>query len=43
LFNVFNRVQFGPPGNTFGASTFGLVSSQYNNPRLVQLSLRLNY
>jgi hypothetical protein len=43
FFNIFNRVQFGPPGNTQGSATFGLISSQYNNPRLVQLSLRLNY
>jgi hypothetical protein len=43
FFNMFNRVQFGPPGNTLGAATFGLISSQYNNPRLVQLSMRLNY
>ena len=43
FFNIFNRVQFGNPGNTLGAATFGLVSSQYNNPRLVQFSMRLNY
>ena len=40
---MFNRVQFGPPGNTLGATTFGLISSQYNNRRLVQFLLRLNY
>ena len=43
LFNMFNRVQFSPPGNTFGAATFGVISAQYNSPRLVQFSLRLNY
>ena len=43
FFNIFNRVQFGPPGNSFGSATFGLISSRYNSPRLVQLSLRLNY
>jgi hypothetical protein len=34
VFNMFNRVQFGPPGNAQGAATFGVISSQYNNPRL---------
>lgn len=43
LFNMFNREQFSPPGNTFGAATFGVISAQYNSPRLVQFSLRLNY
>jgi len=42
-FNLFNRVQFGYPGLTQGASNFGIVSSQLNNPRLLQFSLRLNY
>jgi hypothetical protein len=43
VFNLFNRVQFGRPGTVFGTSTFGVVSSQLNNPRLVQFGLRLNY
>ncbi len=42
-FNLFNRVQFGYPGLTQGASNFGIVSSQLNNPRLLQFSLRVNY
>jgi hypothetical protein len=42
-FNLFNRVQFGYPGTQQGASNFGIVSSQLNNPRLLQFSLRLNY
>jgi hypothetical protein len=46
FFNAFNRTQFGPPGQVFtsGAnSTFGIISSQQNNPRLIQFGLRLNY
>jgi hypothetical protein len=43
FFNIFNRVQFGPPGNTLGSAQFGLISTQYNNPRLVQFSMRVNY
>jgi hypothetical protein len=42
-FNLFNRVQFGYPGLTQGTSNFGIVSSQLNNPRLLQFSLRVNY
>jgi hypothetical protein len=41
-FNLFNRVQFGAPGTTRGtASTFGIVSVQANNPRQLQLAVRL--
>lgn len=42
-FNVFNRVQFGDPGLTAGSSTFGVPTSQANNPRSFQFSLRANY
>jgi hypothetical protein len=42
-FNLFNRVQFGYPGLQQAASNFGIVSSQLNNPRLLQFSLRVNY
>ncbi|RRA48474.1 carboxypeptidase-like regulatory domain-containing protein [Acidipila sp. EB88] len=42
-FNLFNRVQFGYPGLTQGTSNFGVISSQLNNPRLFQFSLRVNY
>jgi hypothetical protein len=43
LFNIFNRVQFSPPGTQPGSATFGQVTAQYNQPRLVQFGLRLNY
>lgn len=43
IFNLFNRVQFGAPNQTFGSSTFGQVNSQANGPRLVQLALRLKF
>jgi hypothetical protein len=64
FFNVFNRVQFGPP-NTLdpvsaacpvwsptanatnsacaATNTFGQVTTQVNNPRQIQVSLRLNF
>jgi hypothetical protein len=41
IFNLFNRVQFGYPGTAIGNPQFGVISGQYNNPRLVQFALRL--
>jgi hypothetical protein len=43
LFNTFNRVQFGPPNGTQGSPLFGTVRTQLNDPRLVQLALRLMF
>ena len=64
FFNIFNRVQFGPPvtlapvspacpiwsptanasnSSCAATNTFGQVTTQVNNPRQIQVSLRLNY
>ena len=43
VFNIANRVQFGYPGMTFGTAQFGVVSSQINQPRLIQLALRFSF
>ena len=43
VYNLFNRVQFNPPGNQVGSSTFGVISGQLNAPRQVQLALRLTF
>jgi len=46
FFNLFNRVQFGRPAeglSTAANTTFGFVRDQANNPRLIQLGLRLNF
>jgi hypothetical protein len=40
FFNLFNTPQFGNPGMTVGTSEFGVISSQLNNPRLVQFGLK---
>jgi Carboxypeptidase regulatory-like domain/TonB dependent receptor len=45
-FNLFNRVQFGPPNtqaSTAATSIFGQVTSQSNQPRLMQLAFRLTF
>ena len=42
-FNLFNRVQFGGPGTSLGTSNYGVVSSQANNPRLIQFALKVAF
>ena len=42
-FNTFNHFQPGAPNTAAGNGNFGIVTSQANNPRQVQLSLRVNY
>ncbi len=45
-FNLFNRTQFGPPdtqATTAAQSTFGRVTRQLNQPRLMQLAFRLAF
>jgi hypothetical protein len=40
-FNAFNRVQFGNPNTNINSSAFGVISSQQNSPRNIQVALRL--
>jgi len=40
FFNLFNRVQFGYPGNTLGNAGFGVISSQLNEAREIQLGMK---
>ncbi|AXC16364.1 Oar protein (plasmid) [Acidisarcina polymorpha] len=42
-FNLFNTPVFGGPNTTLGSAGFGTVTSQYNNPRLIQFGLKLMY
>jgi hypothetical protein len=43
FFNFFNHPQFSAPNTSCCGSTFGVVSSQYNLPRLVQFALRFTF
>ncbi len=43
FFNLFNHAQFGSPVNDVSAFGFGSVNSTVNNPRLVQLALKLSF
>jgi hypothetical protein len=40
-FNTFNRVQFGVPNTNINSTAFGVISSQQNSPRNLQLGMRL--
>ena len=45
-FNLFNRTQFGMPNTqvtTAAQSNLGRVTSQLNQPRLIQLALKLSF
>jgi hypothetical protein len=41
--NATNTVYFGNPGTTFTSSNFGVISSQLNQPRMIQLGLRVTF
>jgi hypothetical protein len=47
FFNAFNRTQFGFPGTSFldspTANSFGQITSQQNNPRLIQFGLKFAF
>lgn len=43
FFNLFNHAQFGEPISDINALAFGSVNSTVNNPRLVQLGLKLTF
>ena len=41
FFNLTNTVRFAPPNQSFGNAQFGQVTSQLNQPRIVQFGLKL--
>ena len=43
FFNLFNHAQFGSPVNDVSTVGFGAVNSTVNNPRLIQLALKLSF
>jgi hypothetical protein len=46
FFNTFNRVQFGAPNTACclaNNASFGITSSQLNNPRLIQFALKFMF
>jgi hypothetical protein len=43
FFNLFNHPEFGSPINDINSPGFGAVNSTVNNPRLIQLALKLTF
>jgi hypothetical protein len=43
FFNLFNRVQFAAPSTQTDSPTLGTISSQYNQPRLMQFAGRIRF
>jgi len=43
FFNIFNRKQFAQPDSSIGDATYGQITADDNQPRLVQFSLRVNF
>jgi hypothetical protein len=43
MFNVFNHPNLGNPDTTFESPTFGQITSISQNPRQIQLALRLSF
>ena len=43
FFNAFNRTQFRHPSTGFGGGSFGQVTSQENEPRIIQLALKIHF
>ena len=43
FFNLTNTARFAPPNQTFGNPLFGFVTSQLNQPRIIQFGLKLLY
>lgn len=40
-FNIFNRVQFASPGLQEGTTSFGVITSQLNQPRKLQVAIKV--
>jgi hypothetical protein len=40
-FNAFNHVQFAAPGTQIGSTSAGVITSQFNIPRQLQLALKI--
>ncbi|NWF82528.1 MAG: hypothetical protein HXY18_01710 [Bryobacteraceae bacterium] len=43
FFNLTNSPRFAPPNSSYGNTQFGVVSSQLNQPRIIQFGLKLMY
>jgi len=40
-FNIFNRTQFAAPGTQLGTTSFGVITTQQNQPRKLQAAIKI--
>ncbi len=43
FYNATNHPNWGNPGTTFGTASFGVITSNENLPRVMQLGLKLYF
>jgi hypothetical protein len=43
FFNLFNRTEYGGPDSNINDTTYGVINSQANLPREIQLTLKFNF
>jgi Carboxypeptidase regulatory-like domain len=43
FFNIFNRTRLGDPNTTFGSSSFGVITSTLNTPRVIQFGAKVSF
>jgi hypothetical protein len=43
IYNLFNRTRFATPGNQVGTPLFGIVTAQSNQPRAMQIGVRIDF
>jgi len=43
VLNLFNQAQWAAPNSSFGSSSFGRVTSQANNARMIQFTVRYQF
>jgi hypothetical protein len=42
-FNLFNRTEWGAPDSNLNDTTYGVINSQVNLPRIIQLGMKFNF
>jgi hypothetical protein len=43
FYNILNRTELGKPNTNFNGGSFGVITSQYNSPRVIQFGLKVHF